>query len=110
MIQKRKPSAQELKLLEKLVSATSKKFPGNWKENLLVEVMNDGGMGSLLLFPAGEINSTRLFGSQVSELKFNDADGIEVIVSLNVDQDGKMFELDSWKTDFNALNRIPEDI
>lgn len=97
-------------LLEKLVAKSTKEFSANWKENLLVRSMDDGKMGSLLLFPGGIIENGRKFGARVSELKFNDADGVEVIASLNADELGRMFELDSWKTDFSPLIQIPQNL
>ena len=49
-----------------------------------------------------------MFGKQVSELQFVDQDGIDVLVSLYVDTQGEIFELDVWKTDFSQLIRFPE--
>jgi len=43
----------------------------------------------------------------VAEYQFTDADGVEVLISLNVDADGRPFELDVWKTDFSPLVRMP---
>ncbi len=83
-------------------------IPADWRSQLLVRPMKDGGMGSLLLFPNGEIFEGREFGSQVSDYQYKDSDGVEVIVSLNVDKEGKLFELDVWKTDFSPLCCLPE--
>lgn len=104
----RKPTIQEEKLLDLLVAKATVSFPENWKENLLVCPMNDGGMGSLYLFPHGITNRKRKMGKQVSEIQFADQDGIEVIASLNVDEVGELFELDIWKTDFNKLIKLPD--
>ncbi len=72
--------------------------------------MNDGGMGSLLLFPKGIIKKNRLFGKCVSEYQFTDKDGVEVIASLNVDKNEELFELDVWKTDYSPLICFPEKL
>jgi hypothetical protein len=72
--------------------------------------MNDGGMGSLELKLPQSRSDARTLGSQVAELGFVDHDGVAVIASLNVDQDGLPFELDVWKTDFSRLVRIPDDL
>jgi len=85
-------------------------LPSNWKDDLLVQTMDDGGMGSLLLFPNGFVAEKRLFGKEVSRYQFVDADGVDVIVSLYTDKSGKLFEIDSWKVDFSPLIRIPDDI
>ena len=38
------------------------------------------------------------------------ADGVPVLASLNVDQNGRFLELDLWKTDFTPVIRIPDDL
>ena len=99
----RKLLCDEVLLLEFLVRRSTVSLPSDWKNNLLVQPMNDGEMGSLLLFPEGITNKVRSFGAQVSEAQFIDEDGVTVIASLNVDNTGKLFELDIWKTDFRPL-------
>ncbi len=76
-------------------------------DRLLVETMDDGGMGSLRLFPNGKHKENRKFGDCASEYRFDDIDGVPVLVSLNTDQNGDLFELDVWKTDFSKLKKIP---
>jgi hypothetical protein len=104
----RKLSQEEESLIELLIKNALVTIPINWKSNLLAKSMDDGRMGSLLLFPNGVENSGRKFGSCVSEYQFTDKDGIEVIVSLNLDEKGDLFELDIWKTNFSPLIKIPE--
>lgn len=104
----RKPTIQEEQLLERLVKQSSYPIPIDWRDGITVCSMNDGGMGSLLLFPKGKFMQNRFFGQQVSELQFIDADGVEVMVSLIIDKQGNMFELDIWKTNFERLIRIPD--
>jgi len=103
----RKPTFDEERLLELLIKKSSMTLPENWKENLFVREMNDGEMGSLYLFPNGEIKEGRILGKQVSEFQFTDRDGIEVIATLNLDDTGNLFELDIWKTDFSKLINFP---
>jgi hypothetical protein len=107
----RKPTKDEMWLLEILVQKATVKFPSDWNTNLLVKPLNDEGMGSLQLIPEGvAINSDRLLGEQVSEYQFTDEDGVEVIASLNIDDTGRLFELDIWKTDFSPLIGIPKKL
>jgi len=82
-------------------------MPKNWKEGLLVSPMDDEEMGSLRLFPKDNITEVRVFGKQVSDFQFTDLDGVEVIASLNIDNEGNLFELDIWKTDFGKLLKLP---
>lgn len=104
----REPTTQEKKLIELLVSKSSLELPDNWKDRLLVRPMDDGGMGSLYLLPNIESRSTQKLGRRVSEYQFTDLDGIEVLVSLNVDEQGNLFELDIWKTNFSPLVKFPK--
>lgn len=90
----RKPTEQEKQLLELLVKKSSKKIPNDWDKELLVCSMADGNMGSLYLFPQGKIKKKRLFGEQISEIQFVDNDNVLVVLSLNVDNEGNLFELD----------------
>lgn len=104
----RQPTRQEEKLLELLIKKSSIKIPANWKDELLVQPMDDGGMGSLYLFPKGKITENREFGKQVSDFQFTDVDGVTVIASLNVDTSDNLFELDIWKTNFEELLKFPD--
>ena len=76
--------------------------------NLLVEEMNDGGMGSLLLSPRPSTPRARRFGKQAADCRFLDADGVVVIASLNLDKAGELFELDIWKVNYAPLIRIAD--
>lgn len=103
----RKPTLQEENLIEHLIGKAAIIIPENWKEKMRVRQMDDGGMGSLCLYPKGEINENRKFGKMVSEFQFTDNDGVEVLVLLNIDDRGQLFELDIWKTDFSQLLSFP---
>jgi len=105
---RRKPTRNELKLIELLINNAKIVPPKNWKQSLTVLPMDDGGMGSLYLFVDEENKENRKFGAQVSEYQFLDKDGIDVIASLNVDEEGYLFELDIWKADFSELNNLPD--
>ena len=74
----RRLTSQEEKILELLIKRASVVFPINWKKDLLVQSMEDEGMGSLILIPKSQINRHRSFGDQVSEFQFIDEDGIKV--------------------------------
>ena len=65
-------------------------------------------MGSLKLYSTEEKEEDRLYGSTISEYKYKDIDGIDVIVSLNLDKNNNLFELDIWKVDFSELLSLPD--
>ena len=71
---------------------------------LVVSPMRDGGMGSLQ-FASGTARPT--FGREASACQFEDEDGVLVSATLNIDQHGRLFELDVWKVDFSALQKWP---
>lgn len=104
----RKPTTQEIALLEVLIKKSSLGFPPNWKNNLMVCPLDDGGMGSLSLCPEKGFKGSRKFSRQISEYQFRDEDEVEVIASLYVDEYDNLFELDIWKTNFSKLIRIPK--
>lgn len=69
-----------------------------------VQPMKDGAMGSLRF--VSERNDRK--SSELIEAKSVDVDGTVLEIAVNVDQDGKLFELDMWKVDFSPLIRIPD--
>ena len=105
----RKPSEAEAKLLDHLVVLAGE-LPRAESDcaALVVETMNDGGMGSLRLFPPGTRGKARIFGRRVSAWEFDDLDGVRVLVSLVVDADERLYELELWKSDFGRLLQLPE--
>lgn len=66
---------------------------------LIVRPMSDGGMGSLAIEP---FDSSRKLGSSPAACHFYDLDGVPVSVELNLDQDGRPFEIDVWRVDFES--------
>ncbi|MDH6354135.1 hypothetical protein M2132_000457 [Dysgonomonas sp. PH5-45] len=104
----RRPTVQELSLIEFLVANAFVKIKDNWNGKLLVKPMSDGDMGSLCLCTDDRVSEEkRFFGKIASECKFVDKDGVVVIASLIIDTDGNLFELDIWKTNFEKLIEIP---
>ncbi len=93
----------EMKVLDYLLRLAN--YPSAKKTDLLkVLPMEDGGMGSFLIFENQNVfNEIRTFGSQISEYHYKDDDNVPVIVSLNVDSKGRLFEVDIWKADFSPV-------
>lgn len=71
----------------------------------LVEEMGDGGMGSLRFHATND--RPRCLGEQLAEREFVDIDGVPVIVAINLDDRGDLYEVDVWKVDFSPLKRFP---
>ena len=70
-----------------------------------VRDLHDGGMGSIeFLFE--NIERPR-HARCIAEADYMDSDGIPVSIAVNVDQHGKLFEIDIWKVDFGRLKTYP---
>ena len=106
----RKITNQEEILLNYLITLSNYQIENNWKEKIRVKSLNDGNMGSLELFINDDSEKDRIFGEQIAECYFFDTDDIKVIVSLNIDDIGNLYELDVWKTDFSPVIKIPSDV
>jgi len=74
-------------------------------EKLIVEEMEDGGMGSLRVVVEGE--DKRLFSRELAKVDLFDLDQVPVFISVDLDTDGNFFELDVFKGDFNPLKKFP---
>lgn len=70
----------------------------------LVQDAKDGSMGSLRFVNGNDDRKAR----KAVAARSLDADGISLEITLNLDQYGKLFELDVWKVDFSPLSRLPE--
>jgi hypothetical protein len=99
----RKPAESEVKLIEILINKSLLQFP-NCENSMMAKEMNDGNIGSLMLFPNGFYQKKAGFSKQISECEFLDVDGILVSAALCIDKaSGELSELDIWKVDFNPL-------
>ena len=106
-MQLRNLSDDEANLLKALIKKAKISTAEDLFEKIKVKTMDDGGMGSLLLFPDGIEVQGRRIGIRASEIQFKDSDGVPVLVSLNIDNNNKLFEIDSWKMNYQPLLKIP---
>lgn len=97
-----------MRLIGFLIESASLKLSHNWEDQLMVQPMDDGGMGSMVLSHTPNNNTERIFGRQVSDCTFADRDGVKVLASLYVDQHDEIYELDLWKVDFSPLQKIAD--
>lgn len=103
----RKPTEDEIRILDYLIKKSNLNLSIDWKSDLKVKSMDDGGMGSLYLYLTVNIIEKSLFSHTASTYEFDDLDGIKVFASLNVNDHDDIFELDIWKTDFSPLIKMP---
>src|ERR1700690_1095630 len=86
---KRRLKESEKKLMRRLLeSSKNHQFLLKHLETMNVQEMSDGGMGSLYIV-SDEVTDARKrkFGKRISELQFNDSDGVPILASLNVDEE-----------------------
>jgi uncharacterized protein DUF6984 len=70
-----------------------------------VHEMLDSGMGSIRFVVGSESRTGDRFN--VIERLYNDADGVLVSITLNLDDHGDPWEIDVGKTDFSPLKQPP---
>ena len=102
----RKLRNEEKLIVESLLKANSTSHKEEL-ESLAVHDLHDGDMGSIRFVGPKESLKERKFGKILSKATYNDSDGILVSISLNLDQQGYLFELDFWKVDFAPLLKYP---
>lgn len=76
-------------------------------DDIMVEVMNDGDMGSLYIVYPNKQRPTRRMKECIAEKEFFDSDNIPISVTLNVDDDDDLFEIDIWKVDSSPVIKYP---
>jgi hypothetical protein len=94
---------REKELVELLVASAESFCLTRELERLEVEPMSDGEMGSLYFVHPEKGRRERRFGRSIAQTEFTDDDGVVVSATLNVDEDGDLFELDVWKADFSPV-------
>jgi hypothetical protein len=77
------------------------------EDNIEVIEMKDEGMGSIYFVHKEKRKEERKMDKCIIEKQLFDIDGVPILVSLNVDVDGDLFELDIWKVDFNPVIKYP---
>ena len=97
---------EEYKVLKALLAMVSDSTqPPSSGAELFVVDLSDGGMGSVRF--VDEKGKSRKMGSELVTAEYIDEDQIPVLISLNLDEDGQLFELDFWKVNFDPLKRYP---
>lgn len=103
---------------KRLLNENEKKLLNILRENIFSEYKNiqlsfphyvlsldDGKMGSIKFIYDHEPKNCNII--PISEYQFNDIDNIPVLVTLYAYEDGDLYELDIWKSDFSQLLSYP---
>lgn len=99
---KRHPDKDIVEVVSALAEATSLKIDLDMFANSFIEDMNDGSMGSFRV-----IGNSKSMGRPAAECMYEDEDGQSVLISLYLDDEFNVKEVDFWKYDFSPLIRMP---
>ena len=78
-------------------------YSADLPKSTLVTDLDDGGMGSLEFVT----DRKRAFGRELIVRKYIDVDNVDVWISINLDDQDELFELDVWKVNFERLLKFP---
>ncbi|KPN70577.1 hypothetical protein [Neisseria sp. 83E34] len=103
---------------KRLLNESEKKLLNILRENIFPEYksmklsfpnyvlsLNDGKMGSIKFIYDREPESCNII--PISEYRFNDIDNVPVLTTLYAYENGDLYELDIWKSDFSQLLSYP---
>lgn len=74
-----------------------------------VSTLDDGKMGSFSFIYDDEQELENLNILPIGEYQFIDIDGVPVLITLYAYDNGKLYELDIWKSNFEPLLSYPID-
>lgn len=93
---------EESNFIKDLISRSKKPELLATVPQLVIE-LDDGGMGSIRL----DIDESNIYGSELIGVEYIDEDETPVSIVLNLNRQGKLFELDFFKADFSKLLKYP---
>src|SRR5580698_9006771 len=99
----RRLKPEEYTLLKFMLDQSGDTALANELHSAVVTDMADGGMGSLRFVG----NRSNKMGKVLCEAETIDSDNVPLEISTNLDEDGRLFELDIWKVDFSSLQTYP---
>nr|WP_121273843.1 hypothetical protein [Pedobacter schmidteae] len=103
---KRKLKQEEIDLITYMIKDTSEGQKIIDKlDSLIVEEMDDGGMGSLRVVVEG-MDDRRTSGI-LKDIDLYDIDGVLLVISVILDTEDNLYELDIFKGDFSPLKKFP---
>ena len=97
---------EEEKVLLKTMLASRFDVLPQTLDKVLVQDMNDGGMGSIEFLPDSvkSPSSARM----LTDAEYMDEDGVPALITIYLDPQSRLNEVDFWKVDFSPLKRFPK--
>lgn len=106
-MKRRKINDHEVKIVQKIAGDAGFELPDNLSQFDVLE-LNDEGMGSIAFIREEKSYEDRTFGGAIGKLDYKDSDGIDILMQLNIDEEGFLYELDVWKVNFEPRNSYPD--
>lgn len=98
----------EKKLLIRLIGLSNQSIQCDVDKVMAVKSGNEGLYSIKLYDENVSQNDNRQFGKQISEIQYLDEDDVPVIISLFVDKEDNLFEIDFWKADYSEIKKFPD--
>ncbi|MGY0427336.1 MAG: DUF6984 family protein [Polaribacter sp.] len=93
---------------KKLIKFLLRKIKYDYElDNLIVDEIG-GYPSESISFLSNRDNVQRKMSKAIIECTFTDVDNIPISISLNIDDEGHLYELDIWKVDFSKIIRYPD--
>ena len=102
----RKLRAEEIALIETLLSFGKREELGAGLKDAQVREIPGGEIGSLVFASSG--TGARKFGDVLATAEAPDSDGTTITFALNLDGAGALYELDIWKDDLSRIISLPD--
>ena len=102
---KRKPTQDELRIIEYLANKADYKLCPNFREEISVVPITDDVISPLKIIY--NMNPTKMNGGLIAGCMFSDTDGVPVGAYLLANDDNLLLELDFRKVDYSPVSRIP---
>ena len=107
---KRKPTPDELRLIEYLANKADYDLSADFREHIYVlpiPPVYEGEFTPLEIRFDNAPDDMKMNGKLISECLFYDSDNVLVAVYLLANDLGYLVELDFWKVDYSPILRIP---
>lgn len=109
-IDKRKPTPDELRLIEYLAHKANYELSPDYREHIYVvpiPPVYEGEFTPLEIRFDNAPDDMKMNGKPISDCLFYDSDNVLVTVYLLANDLGYLVELDFWKVDYSPILRIP---
>jgi hypothetical protein len=95
---------EERRIVEFFINKLDTSSWGDLRIPSHVRTMSDGEMGSISF----DLKEEKKIGSDLVQGEYYDKDGVLVLITLTVDKNNDLYELEFWKTDFSKLIEYPQ--